>query len=237
MADFLKGGRGKRAPYQTVMYRIPAPIKPVVEILGHTYRLLVDKVDPTGESLIKRVENAIAATTGYEQPQIQKLQADEKNNDSDDESDNKDDDLDIDDDSEPSDDDVIKTQVKMIQSTLLDIKLCQSELAEVKQERSQLDKELNELHARNGDLNLEIAKLQEKLADQVKRSNSELEQVRSQLEIIQALEKGSTEQLVQCHRDSLKAAELIKEAIRLKKNKKGGHQEKLEEALELIDDI
>lgn len=65
MADF-RGGRGKRAPYQTVMYRIPAPIKPVVEMMGHAYRLLADGVaDPNGEQLIKRVEDAIAAT-GYQ---------------------------------------------------------------------------------------------------------------------------------------------------------------------------
>lgn len=60
MAEF-KGGRGKKAPYETVMYRIPSPVKSVVEMLAQQYRQLLDGiVDPTGEGLIRRVEDAIA---------------------------------------------------------------------------------------------------------------------------------------------------------------------------------
>jgi hypothetical protein len=60
MAEF-KGGRGKKAPYETVMYRIPVPVRPVVEMLAQQYRQLLEGIaDPTGENLVKRVEDAIA---------------------------------------------------------------------------------------------------------------------------------------------------------------------------------
>lgn len=41
MSGYIKGGRGKKAPYQTVHYRIPEPIKPTVEILAEQYRQLI----------------------------------------------------------------------------------------------------------------------------------------------------------------------------------------------------
>lgn len=122
MADF-KGGRGKRAPYQTVMYRIPAPIKSAVEMMGHAYRLLVDGVaDPNGEQLIKRVEDAIAATGYQPAPSA--------------ENDSEDFDLDIDDNSEPTDEEVIKTQAKMIQKLITEVRLLERELAEANEQRS-----------------------------------------------------------------------------------------------------
>lgn len=34
----FKGGRGHKAPYQTMMYRIPVPLKPFVEILAKMFR-------------------------------------------------------------------------------------------------------------------------------------------------------------------------------------------------------
>lgn len=127
MADY-KGGRGKRAPYETVMYRIPAPIKPIVELIGHTYRLLVDGVaDPKGEQLIRRVENAVYAT-GY-QPQ----------------SDPEDFDPDIDDQSEPADSEVIKTQVKMIEKLTTEVKVLEREVAKDQERRSQQELEINQL--------------------------------------------------------------------------------------------
>lgn len=130
MTDFIKGGRGKRAPYETVMYRIPVPIKAVVEKIGFAYRLLADGiVDPKGEQLIKRVENAIAAT-GY-QP----------------ESNNEDFDPDIDDPSEPTDSEVIKTQVKMIERLTTEVKVLERELAEAQERRSQEELELNQLRS------------------------------------------------------------------------------------------
>ncbi len=60
MAHF-KGGRGKKVTYETQMYRIPSPMRPVVEKAGLQFRLLWDGLtDPTGEKLISRIERAIA---------------------------------------------------------------------------------------------------------------------------------------------------------------------------------
>ena len=39
---YVKGGRGKKAPYQTTHCRVPEPCKPVVEKLVAYYKLLVD---------------------------------------------------------------------------------------------------------------------------------------------------------------------------------------------------
>jgi regulator of replication initiation timing len=221
------------------MYRIPAPIKPVVEMLGHTYRLLVDKVDPTGESLIKRVENAIAAT-GYELQQAPKklpiVQKNDGSDNEDDDPDDEEDDLDIDEEVEPSPEERLKFQVERNHALLLDIRLCERELTEVKEARSQLNQELNELHARNGDLNLEITKLQEKLAE-VERDGSDVEQLRSQLEKFQALDRASTEQIIQLHRDGFKAADILKAALKLKSNAGGAIKREIEKALPLIDDV
>ena len=33
-----KGGRGRKAPYKTIMIRIPAPIKPLVRVLSEGFR-------------------------------------------------------------------------------------------------------------------------------------------------------------------------------------------------------
>lgn len=38
MAIYSKGGRGKKAPYKTVHYRIPEPIKPIVEDIADKFR-------------------------------------------------------------------------------------------------------------------------------------------------------------------------------------------------------
>lgn len=60
MAHF-KGGRGKKVGYETQMYRIPSPMRPIVEKAGLQFRLLWDGLtDPTGEKLISRIERAIA---------------------------------------------------------------------------------------------------------------------------------------------------------------------------------
>jgi hypothetical protein len=59
-----KGGRGRKAPYESVMYRIPAPIKPVVETLAEAYRRLIGgSLDTEGADLLKSVEIAIASAT------------------------------------------------------------------------------------------------------------------------------------------------------------------------------
>jgi regulator of replication initiation timing len=140
------------------------------------------------------------------------------------------------DDSEPTDAEVIKTQVKNLQSLKADVRLLERELTEVKQERSQLDEELNKLHAVNGDLNLEIINLKEKLF-QVNLNDSEVKQLRSQLEKTQALERASTEQIIQLHRDGFKAADILKAALKLQANAGGKIKTEIRKALRLIDDV
>lgn len=59
MSDPTKGGRGQKAPYQTTHYRIPEPIKPVVEQLATAYkRLIANGVDT--EDLLNGVWTAIS---------------------------------------------------------------------------------------------------------------------------------------------------------------------------------
>ncbi len=60
MSDYSKGGRGKKAPYQTVHYRIPEPIKPTVEMLAKQYRQLAtaQSVDEANE-MLERIRNVI----------------------------------------------------------------------------------------------------------------------------------------------------------------------------------
>lgn len=38
MHHYFKGGRGKKAPYETIMIRIPLPLKPSVLKLAEDYR-------------------------------------------------------------------------------------------------------------------------------------------------------------------------------------------------------
>ena len=61
MALFGIGGRGKRAPYQTTMYRIPAPLKPTVENLAASYRDIVgDFENPEDPELVAAAISVIA---------------------------------------------------------------------------------------------------------------------------------------------------------------------------------
>lgn len=39
MTDYIKGGRGKKAPYKTVVIRVPEPLQEAVEQLIETYRI------------------------------------------------------------------------------------------------------------------------------------------------------------------------------------------------------
>lgn len=58
-----RGGRGKIAPYQTIHYRIPKPIKPTTERLAAVYRLLVGTNFEEGvQVLLQQVDEAIAAS-------------------------------------------------------------------------------------------------------------------------------------------------------------------------------
>ena len=60
MTDFTKGGRGKKAPYQTVYYRIPKPLKSRVQELSNTYINLFGT--KYSDELIVSAEEAINLT-------------------------------------------------------------------------------------------------------------------------------------------------------------------------------
>ena len=60
MANFTKGGRGKKAPYETVHYRIPKPLKLTVQKLTNTYRNLLGT--KYSDELIVNVEEVINLT-------------------------------------------------------------------------------------------------------------------------------------------------------------------------------
>lgn len=64
MSNPGKGGRSKRAPYETTHYRIPLPIKPVVESLATAYRMVVESdTDPDGKKLLNKVQSSIVSAT------------------------------------------------------------------------------------------------------------------------------------------------------------------------------
>lgn len=218
-----KGGRGKTSPIKTMQMRVPIPVKPLLESIvekfwnGETLSLNLNTGLEDGNAV------SIKLNTGLEN-EVQDFNDDEDDEDF------------YNDDSEPTDAEVIRTQVKNLQSLKADVRLLERELAEVKEERSRLDKELNQLHATNGDLNLEITKLQEKLAES-ESSGSQLEQMRSQLETSRTLEKNSTELLKECHSDAFKAARILKAALPLPANVGGKIKTEIRKALELIDDV
>jgi len=55
------GGRGKRAPYNTIHYRIPHAIKSSVEKISKAYKALVSDYDnPYDQRLIEEAEGAIS---------------------------------------------------------------------------------------------------------------------------------------------------------------------------------
>ena len=60
MNNFTKGGRGKKAPYETVHYRIPKPLKSTVQKLSNTYKSLFDT--KYSNELIVNVEKVINLT-------------------------------------------------------------------------------------------------------------------------------------------------------------------------------
>ena len=60
MADFTKGGRGKKAPYETVHYRIPKPLKSIIQKFTSTYKSLLGT--KYSDELIVNVEEIINLT-------------------------------------------------------------------------------------------------------------------------------------------------------------------------------
>lgn len=66
-----KGGRGKNAPYDTVHYRIPESIKPVVERFAACYRILIGSgVKEDCDRLLQNVDSAITNTLEGEKHQV-----------------------------------------------------------------------------------------------------------------------------------------------------------------------
>lgn len=73
MSSSSKGGRGKKAPYNTVHYRIPEPIKASVERFAFAYRNLIFTDDLEGcNSLVKAVDDA-TANLGEAEQEIERL--------------------------------------------------------------------------------------------------------------------------------------------------------------------
>ncbi len=65
------GGRGKNAPYNSVHYRIPEPIKPVVERFAAAYRILVGSGIPEDcDRLLQNMDSALVNTLEREKHQI-----------------------------------------------------------------------------------------------------------------------------------------------------------------------
>lgn len=61
MTDFTKGGRGKKAPYETEMYRVPTPIKETVQQLAAAFKRVCEgNSGITPSHLLTSVQSAIA---------------------------------------------------------------------------------------------------------------------------------------------------------------------------------
>jgi len=69
MADPGKGGKGKKAPYDSTLVRVPLPLKPLVKSLIFAWRNQLGTIlDTNGDSLRNQVENAIAAAYPNNEP-------------------------------------------------------------------------------------------------------------------------------------------------------------------------
>jgi hypothetical protein len=67
MTNTIKGGRGKKAPYETAMCRVPQPIKCIVDELTATYRELLENYDnPDDPELINAVKISITKVDSKE---------------------------------------------------------------------------------------------------------------------------------------------------------------------------
>jgi len=61
MADPGKGGKGKKAPYDSTLVRVPLPLKPLVTSLIFAWRNQLGSIlDTNGDSLRRQVESALA---------------------------------------------------------------------------------------------------------------------------------------------------------------------------------
>ncbi|MDZ7970501.1 MAG: hypothetical protein RM368_37185 [Nostoc sp. DedSLP03] len=73
-SDLAKGGRGKRAPYESTHYRLPVPLKPIAEEMAANYRQLVSEyTDPEDPALIAATLQAIAPGGGNQVEENQQV--------------------------------------------------------------------------------------------------------------------------------------------------------------------
>ena len=73
MADPGLGGKGRKAPYNSILVRVPLPLKPLVTAVIYAWRnRLGGSIDPKGESLVSQVESALA-TADLDKIPIDKL--------------------------------------------------------------------------------------------------------------------------------------------------------------------
>ena len=71
MSNPGKGGRGKLAPYKTIHYRIPEPIKKTVESLANAYRIFAGSRNWEGANkLLDEVNNAILVSTNFDKNEV-----------------------------------------------------------------------------------------------------------------------------------------------------------------------
>jgi hypothetical protein len=73
MADPGLGGKGRKAPYDSTLVRVPLPLKPLVVSLIYAWRnRLGGIIDPKGQKLVSQVESAVA-TASPENIPVKKL--------------------------------------------------------------------------------------------------------------------------------------------------------------------
>ena len=172
MNSFAKGGRGKKAPYESQMYRIPLPIKPVVKKLASGYRLLVEgALDPQGRQLLKQVEDAMlkavreatiaASTYPSDKLDINNSPSDKLDikNEGDDSEDEDEEELESTEDLEQ----VICEQASKLQELIVDNRMLEQDKLALQIEREQLVSQNNQLQAINSDLSLEVINCKDQL--------------------------------------------------------------------------
>jgi len=74
MVDPGKGGKGKKAPYDSTLVRVPLPLKPLVTSLIFAWRNQLGSIlDINGDSLKRQVGSAIATVYPTDKP-VNKLE-------------------------------------------------------------------------------------------------------------------------------------------------------------------
>lgn len=183
-----RGGRGKRAPYNTIHYRIPEPIKPVVEMLADRFRQLIGGgvSDPSGEDLIRRIEVAIAGDLDDDQipynfdPRDEHWQ--DKGVDEDEDLDNDIGPDEYDDDSEPTHAEVEKAQAATNHKLSLGVKMLDREVAELKARLQSADESIFQYQLTSDMTKAKIATARTFLEEFLAKSSRESKAMRGKIE-------------------------------------------------------